>query len=240
VLRDRGPFEAILMDCHMPVMDGFVATEQIRRAERRGRRTPVIALTAGALVSDRERCLDAGMDDYVAKPIEAEALAAALDRWVPEDELVAEEVRPAAPAEPGTGGPAAVGVNPLSGTDGSTEPAADPVDLERLESLSSLRTADGTSLLASFVDAFVRRSGERIRAIRAAATDPEPRALELAAHELKGSAGTIGATRVAALCAELELDGPQALGRRPGLLDELEGELDLAGRALTDAVSSFA
>ena len=224
VLRDRGPFAAILMDCHMPVMDGFVATEQIRRSERRGRRTPVIALTAGALVSDRERCLDAGMDDYVAKPIEAEALAAALDRWVPEEEPAAEESRPAA-----------AGVGPLSGTDGS----ADPVDLERLESLSSLRTPDGTSLLASFVDAFVRRSDERICAIREAATDPEPRALELAAHELKGSAGTIGATRVAALCAELELDGPQALRRRPGLLDELAAELDLAGRALTDAVSSF-
>jgi HPt (histidine-containing phosphotransfer) domain-containing protein len=79
-----------------------------------------------------------------------------------------------------------------------------------------------------------------MRAIRAAAADPEPRALQLAAHELKGSAGTIGATRVAALSGELELHGQEALRHRPGLLDELETELERADRALTDLVSSFA
>jgi len=80
---ERQPYAVVLMDCHMPVMDGFAATERIRESERGRARTPVVALTASALVADRERCLAAGMDDYVAKPIDPDALASVLDRWAP-------------------------------------------------------------------------------------------------------------------------------------------------------------
>lgn len=77
-----GSYDAVLMDCQMPVMDGFAATQQLRLREAPGRRTPVIALTASAMASDRERCLQAGMDDYLSKPIRAEDLAVVLRRWV--------------------------------------------------------------------------------------------------------------------------------------------------------------
>jgi two-component system sensor histidine kinase/response regulator len=84
VARAHESWAAILMDCQMPTMDGFEATVAIRALEPGGqRRVPIIALTAEALAGDRERCLAAGMDDYLPKPVHADALQAALNRWAP-------------------------------------------------------------------------------------------------------------------------------------------------------------
>ncbi len=91
-------YDLILMDCHMPEMDGFEATAAIRASEQfTGGRLPIVAMTADALQGDRERCLAAGMDDYVSKPVTLDSLRAALGRWLPPTADGA-TVRPTAPA----------------------------------------------------------------------------------------------------------------------------------------------
>ena len=98
-------FDIILMDCQMPEMDGFQATAAIRAAEGDTRHTPIIALTANAMQGDRERCVEAGMDDYLSKPVRADELTAVLDRWAPVATYDGKREAPSAPVP----GPAPVG-----------------------------------------------------------------------------------------------------------------------------------
>jgi signal transduction histidine kinase/ActR/RegA family two-component response regulator len=82
------PYDLILMDCQMPIMDGFEATQEIRRTQGERKRIPIIAVTANSMEGDKERCLQAGMDDYIAKPIHAENLREVLERWAPKEAVL--------------------------------------------------------------------------------------------------------------------------------------------------------
>lgn len=75
-------YDAVLMDCQMSVLDGFGATQKVRTRESESRHTTIIALTANALIKDRSRCIEAGMDDYLAKPVRLEDLREMLGRWL--------------------------------------------------------------------------------------------------------------------------------------------------------------
>ena len=79
---ELSPYDVVLMDCHMPEMDGFEATAEIRKRETSGRHTGIIALTASAMDGERDRCIAAGMDDYISKPFRTSTLAEKLQKWI--------------------------------------------------------------------------------------------------------------------------------------------------------------
>ena len=215
-------YSAILMDCHMPVMDGFTATEEIRRRQSNGYRIPIIAMTAGALVEDRERCLAVGMDDYISKPVDLQTLETVLARWI----------KRATPSN----------TAPTNGSGPSTPRIIDEgpaIDESRLDSLRDLEAADGSSILASILTAFTGHSADLLVTLREAAQQGDNDRLQSIAHELRGAAATAGATHVAKLCAEIE-----SAARRGGpppsteLLDHLGIEFDRAKSALARMVST--
>jgi len=113
------------------------------------------------------------------------------------------------------------------------------LDTDQIEGLAELRTPDGGSLLATFIASFTRRVDDRLDMIRSCADRADDEALAMAAHELRGSAATIGAVRVAALCADLENGGSRVLTLQPGILDELATELGLVVAEL-DAIAGRA
>jgi PAS domain S-box-containing protein len=191
-------FDLILMDCEMPVMDGIEATRRIRQMEAMmqalpegadtGRRTPIIALTAHALSEVRDRCLEAGMDDFLAKPFEERQMAATLMRW-----LVPRGAIPARIAAAATGAP------------GPDERLIDTViDASVIDGLRALDRKPGSSRLARAVSRFVEIAPPLVSAIRRNCEDDDAEALWKAAHSLKSSAGALGAKELSRRCAEIE------------------------------------
>nr|MDQ3317199.1 response regulator [Actinomycetota bacterium] len=222
----RNRYAAVLMDVQMPEMDGYEATAEIRRREHeaalagRGKslNTPIIAMTANAMQGDREKALTAGMDDYLAKPVHQEELAEVLDRWAAQ--------RPAEAGEAATGG--------VLATEDSAEREANgddrPLDPKVLAGLRELGDAE---LLSELAEMFLDDASSRLAALRGVIEDGDAHAVERAAHTLKGSSGNMGATGMAAICAELEEAGASGdLARAPGLLERLEEEFGRVRPAL--------
>jgi len=244
-------YDAVLMDCHMPVLDGFEATRIIRARTSSGPRIPIIAMTAGAMDEDRERCLNAGMDDYLSKPVDEGKLRSVLAQWIPRKAsdgggAADKAALPRAEAE-SVGGPEAESVRePKPGTVRETEPAGaggvllpdlvGPVlDPARLATLRSLGPADGRGLLPAAAQAFKGEILPSLEGIRAAAAHGGD-ALGRAAHRLKGAAANIGATRAAGLCLQLEQVGPGSSGAGLETIELLEAELALVAEALDEAL----
>ena len=158
-------FDLVFMDCHMPVLDGYQATRRLRASETgSGRRTPVIAMTANALAGDRQRCLDAGMDDYVAKPVSIAVFSAILARW----------------------SGAAVSSPPDAIEDHDCDPCLDPGVVADLRLLASPGTIGA-------IDAFVADLPKRMQTIRQAFDDDDLEAVHRLVHSLKGTSGCLGA-----------------------------------------------
>jgi PAS domain S-box-containing protein len=205
-------FDVVLMDCQMPEMDGFSATKAIRDGERRtGRHVPIVALTAHAIDGDRERCLAAGMDDYMTKPFTQGELGNKIQQWVqrPGDVAALAADRPkAVPAEPLQSpsevteqGPRQAPVLTLLGT-----PLADQV----LDQLRALRRPGRPDPVAKILTSFLESSATYVSAIHQAAVHPDAKALFHAAHALKSSSAMIGAMELSKILKDFEFMGRQS------------------------------
>ncbi len=213
----EGKYSAILMDVQMPEMDGFEATRRIREWEAGSQqRIPIIAMTAHAMKGDRGRCLAAGMDDYVPKPLEIRILLSVLDRWLEPSEV--EEIQPIRLDEPGTGSSPYISppVEPPL-------PLLDelPMDIERaLE-----RFGDDRPFLYEMSRDYVAGFPDRIKDLRTALETRNANDFSRHAHNLKGVSANFSAAPVTKLCAELEALGRQDdLSSAPDLLKRLEFE----------------
>jgi two-component system sensor histidine kinase/response regulator len=213
-MYDRRPYQAILMDCQMPVLDGYQATAEIRRRETENRRLPILAMTANTMKGDREKCLSSGMDDYLGKPFTGESLDAALARVL--------SLWPAAAAE-GDG-------SPSDPDGGASAPVLDPSVMEDLCGSDLELRRDLLTMFSHHLQAALDKIGAAIR-------ERDRPGLLAEAHTLKGSSGSIGALRIAQLSDTLTTAARSGALGPDDQLDRMWSDLQ-AAVALTMAALS--
>ena len=213
---ERADFELILMDCQMPVMDGFEASRRILAARNGRKAIPIVAMTANAMPGDRERCLEAGMVDFLAKPYRLSALLAIVARWVDLPGAAIGEAVPGPAPAADLPAPALPAILELAVLDALAAGHSSGTDL--LRKLAELFRGEGRKQLDSLHQAW--RSGDRVTATRAA-------------HTLKSSSAALGALRLSELCRQIE----HAL--RADATDAIDARIDDASRAFAAALAAM-
>jgi CheY-like chemotaxis protein/HPt (histidine-containing phosphotransfer) domain-containing protein len=187
-----GGYDLVLMDCQMPVMDGYEATAAIRALPPSGRaRIPIIALTANAMEGYQEKCRMAGMDDFLGKPYTLAALQATLMRWLPV-------------AKDDAGGASVVGSARAS------VPVSVSLNEKTLHALRELDPEGGTGLMRSLLATYIEDSMRQMARIDAALASDEPVEVARSAHALKSSSANVGADGLSVLFRELEQMGRES------------------------------
>ena len=220
-------YDLVLMDCQMPRMDGYEASRRIRAREGGARRVPVIAMTAHTMVGDREKCLDAGMDDYIAKPVSPEVVLDVLERWLPAGESGVHEY---------------VSVTEDARREAGAQPASPQAPFSPSAWDSSVlkeRLMGDDDLVREVLLDFLGDIPGKVRALENAVADEDAVAARSLAHAIKGAAGSVGgdglqsaALEVEQLCMAGDIEGAAApmetLRREFGQLEyEMERFLSL-------------
>ncbi len=178
--------DLILMDCQMPEMDGYKATENIRQIEgEAGGHVPIVALTANAMEADRNRCIEAGMDDYVSKPFKQRLLIRVLQRWLATDGGSILPGRKPTPAQS------------IEGDDGTMDSVLDMAVYDGLRKLMG-------GEFAELINAYKEDTEEFVKLLRDACDRDDHAAMQVPAHSMKSSSANIGAVRLSALAKKLE------------------------------------
>ncbi len=216
------PYDLVLMDCQMPRLDGYQVTRLFREQERSSKmpRTPIIALTANAMRGDREKCLEAGMDDYLPKPFYREDLLSLLDRWV--DIGVIEDTKESSP-QGVTDTPGAASSNDVLPARTESEESTgnrQVIDVSALDRIRALQREGRPDILGKLVTAYLVEAQGAMKALELATAEKSTQDMFRLAHKLKSSSANVGALHLSALLKDLEL-----LGRQ----DEVEGTADLFG-----------
>jgi len=188
----RRNYDLVLMDCEMPVMDGYEATREVRRRESGGRHVVIVAMTANATREQRDRCLEAGMDDFLSKPVRLQTLEAMLASW-------SENLNGGGR---GTALKSTAELVPPASVPGVANPESE-LDSQTLAELQELSKATGDDVLRKLVEAFLSELPQRLAALRSALDAGDLVAVGRAAHAMK-SAAAIGARRYANLCGTVE------------------------------------
>jgi CheY-like chemotaxis protein/HPt (histidine-containing phosphotransfer) domain-containing protein len=184
--RKNGSFDLILMDCQMPIMDGFEATRQIRKFEggESSERITIIALTANAMQGDRDRCLQAGMDDYLAKPYNLESLFGKLSRWLPSPDDASQSVSQSAEV-----------IVPEKDTQSKL------IDIAKFKETKQMMAKKMPIVVSAFFDS----GRENVALMKQGLLDENPQVVGSASHALKGNSAIVGAQQLYATCDKLEL-----------------------------------
>jgi len=195
-------YAILLTDCHMPEMDGYELTGEIRKREDDlDDRFPIIAITANALQGEAERCLEAGMDDYLSKPLEMPKLKQALGKWMPVSATAQPmEYEPSSidkPEDEGVDEPVVETMEDEVKTNGG------PIDPAALRDVFG----DDDETFKEILNEFIEPGSSNVEEIKAAYEERSAKQVAAAAHKLKSSSRAIGATYLVDLCLSLETAG---------------------------------
>lgn len=191
-------YDVILMDCHMPEKNGYEATADIRTLEKgTDKHTPIIALTADAMLGTKDKCLNAGMDEYISKPIDSDIFKSTLERWFKFTEVEAHSVG--------------------SDKGKALDSLVDVVDMSQIEEY-----VDTQEEFQSFYDMFVSNTNVSIDALEEECVDGESENWVEITHKMKGSAGMIGAVQMESLCDEAQSMVNSTASRRREMLVSIE------------------